>query len=92
MENNTLGYEIERTILNDIEETEGFIKLDLTSGETLYGQSDVILFESDDDDDECVEETEYLRFLPYKKSQARYLKEEDIKTFESCTENDIPKE
>lgn len=78
-----LDYEFKRTILNDIEEAKGLLKLNLSSGEIIYGKSDVILFESDDDeDDDCYDETEYLMFWPYGEKQARFLKEEDIKSYE----------
>lgn len=78
-----LDYEFKRTILNDIEEAEGLLKLNLSSGEIIYGKSDVILFESvDDEDDDCFEETEYIRSLPNGIEPARYLTEDEIKSYE----------
>ena len=78
-----LDYEIERTILNDIEEAKGWLKLNLSSGEIIYGKSDVILFESiDDEDDDCFDEIEYIRFLPNGVEPARCFTEEEIKSYE----------
>ena len=76
-------YIIERTIINDLEEEINFVRIYLSNGETLVGKTDIILFESvDDEDDDCFDEIEYLRFLPNGKDPAKYFTEDEIKSYE----------
>lgn len=76
-------YIIERTILDDLEEETGFVRIYLSNGETIVGKTDIILFESvDDEDDDCFDEIEYIRFLPNGKEPAKYFTEDEIKSYE----------
>ena len=79
-----LDYEIKRTILIELQESSGFVKLKLKNSETIYGIADVIIYICDDEDDEVItSETPYIRFLPNGKLPARLFKE-DIDSFEPC--------
>lgn len=90
--NNDLGYEIKRTKLVELEAIDSYVNLELKTGEFVYGYPDIIIYEDENEDDfENFNETEYIRFLPNGELPARFFKEEEIKSFEPCSKEDIPK-
>lgn len=80
-------YEINRTLLIELQEIREKVKVKLKSGEVLIGIPDVIVFESEDpEDDENYNEIPNLRFLPNGQLPARYLEEDDIESYEVISE------
>ena len=82
-----VDYEINRTLLIELQEVRKKVKLKLKSGEVLIGIPDVIVFESEDpEDDENYNEIPNIRFLPNGQLPARYLEEDDIESYEVISE------
>lgn len=82
-----VDYEINRTLLIELQEVRKKVKLKLKSGEVLIGIPDVIVFESEDpEDDENYNEIPNIRFLPNGQLPARYLEEDDIESYEVIAE------
>lgn len=74
-------------ILDELQDVNSYVKLLLRSGDELYGISDCIEF---DDDEETGEIIKSIRFIPMNKKYAYYLTEDDIVSFTECRKEDIP--
>ena len=82
-----LDYEIIRTILNDLEDERGLVRVKLKDGTEVIGRTDIIVWEdADPDDDDNTEEYELLRFIPDGQSAARYFREDEVESYEVISE------
>lgn len=80
---NELDYEIIRTVLNDLEDECGLVRIKLRDGTAVIGRTDIIVWEdADPDDDDSIDEYELLRFFPDGQSGARYFREDQIESYE----------
>ena len=78
-----LDYEIIRTILNDLEDERGLVRLKLKDGTEVVGRTDIIVWEdADPDNDDDTDEYELIRFIPDGQSTARYFREDEIDSYE----------
>lgn len=78
--------EFKLDILDQLEEETGFVRLDLTSGTIEYGEPLIITWAGEDD---TIKE---ILFKPYFNPYGikKLYREEDIKSYEPCNEEDIP--
>jgi hypothetical protein len=66
-------------ILDDLQSTDGFVRLFLTSGETMDGVPDCIVWYEDEEGWDTIKT---IRFEPVGRTTAMYFKVEDIERFE----------
>lgn len=66
-------------ILDELQNINGLVKLTLTSGETVFGVPDCIVW---DEDEEGWETIKNIRVEPVDSVFAKYYKVEDIKSYE----------
>ena len=76
-------YEIIRTILDDLEDEQGKVRIKLRSGEIVSGVTDIIVYDDvDPEDDDNYDEIESIRFLPDDGSMDRYFTKDEIDSYE----------
>ena len=74
-------------ILDELMFTQSYVKVLLRSGDELYGVSDIVEF---DDDEETGEIIKSICFIPMNKKYMYNLREADIVSFTRCRKEDIP--
>ena len=74
-------------ILDRLQEENGFVRLVLASGEIVFGRPQCIVY---DEDDEGWDTIKTIMFDPWGGPHLVFYKEEDIKSFNPCKEEDIP--
>lgn len=66
-------------ILDMLEETSGFVRLFLKTGETIIGKPDCIIFDETEDETDIIKQ---IRFEPLKGGQAMYFGIDEIEKFD----------
>lgn len=65
-------------ILDELQAVKGFVRLELYSGEIVFGKPDCIVYDEDDDGDETIKK---IRFEPLQEPYAVYYGLDEIKSF-----------
>lgn len=64
-------------ILDKLAARKGFVRLDLTNGESVFGRPDCIVFEEDEEGWDTIK---HIRFEPFDSPYAQYYQAHEIKS------------
>lgn len=74
-------------ILDRLQDEDGYVRLVLKSGKIVFGIPQCIVY---DEDDEGWETVKQIMFDPWDGLHSVFYKEEDIESYDTCNEEDIP--
>ena len=74
-------------ILDKLQDIYGYVRLILKSGEVIYGKPDCVVYDEDENGYDTIKQ---IRFEPWGGKVAKYFTEEELVSYEECTEQDLP--